>query len=618
MRVCIVDGNASHAAALHAQLSDQGYQSVSIVASVRTLLEHARQRQLPIEELADLVLVVATDTDGGLSDDCRSLSHATATGGTAVVVVARCDRDSYPRLVEFCLTAGAIDVIPVSESANGFSRRIGLVLNLQRERRFRRLREEALETELAERKVMEARLKHLVDHDDLTGLPNRRRLEQALELAVIRSRNFHRTNALLYLDLDQFKVINDSEGHVAGDRLLTDVANKLRGCVKPGELVARIGSDEFAILLEHITEAYALEFAESVRSLLGDYQFGASGGLRYHVGVSVGVVVNVPDEEIGASELLARADQACYMAKNQGRNTVHRFSAEDQMMHNLRSDALWVPQIREALADDKFFLVFQPVMHLPTRRVTHYEALIRMYGDNGEVLTPAEFIPVAERMGLIHQIDLWVVEHILDYLASLPSHLSHISMSVNLSGHAFQDSSLLPLIKQKLDMTWVSASRLTFEITETAAITNFAETRKMVARLRALGCRFALDDFGAGFSSFSYIKNFPVDMLKIDGSFVANLMNDQTDQLLVKSMTEVAHSLGKKVIAEYVEHAELMEQLAGFGVDYVQGYYIGHPQQTLIDADWRAPRSAGVESSSAGSTTGQAEGRAVREAKLQN
>jgi EAL domain-containing protein (putative c-di-GMP-specific phosphodiesterase class I) len=210
------------------------------------------------------------------------------------------------------------------------------------------------------------------------------------------------------------------------------------------------------------------------------------------------------------------------------------------------------------------------------------------------------------------------VEHILDYLASLPSHLSHISMSVNLSGHAFQDSSLLPLIKQKLDMTWVSASRLTFEITETAAITNFAETRKMVARLRALGCRFALDDFGAGFSSFSYIKNFPVDMLKIDGSFVANLMNDQTDQLLVKSMTEVAHSLGKKVIAEYVEHAELMEQLAGFGVDYVQGYYIGHPQQTLIDADWRAPRSAGVESSSAGSTTGQAEGRAVREAKLQN
>ncbi len=585
MRIWIVDKNASHIAAIHAILSENDVQDVHLASSLRVLKEQKRAHRGQSVDAADLLIVGERALGDELEDSCRSLSASTEFGGTAVVVLSDADGDAYEQLAERCLGAGAVDVLPRSIGAAELVRRVNLMLCLQHERRCRRIREEALETELAERKIMEARLKHLVDHDDLTGLPNRRRLDQALELAVIRSRNFHRTNAVLYLDLDQFKVVNDSEGHVAGDRLLTDVANKLRAWLKPGQLVARIGSDEFAILLEHINEAYAMEFAESVRALLADYQFGVSD-VRYHVGVSVGVVINRPDEEITASELLARADQACYMAKNQGRNTVHQFSSDDQVMHTLRSDALWVPRIRRALADDKFFLAFQPVMELTTRRISHYEALIRMYGENGEILTPADFIPVAERMGLIHQIDLWVIEHVLDYMAALPPELEWLTMSVNLSGHAFQENSLLPLIKQKLDMTWVSPSRLTFEITETAAITNFAETRKMVARLRALGCRFALDDFGAGFSSFSYIKNFPVDLLKIDGSFITNLANDQTDQLLVKSMTEVAHSLGKKVIAEYVESDSILEQLVGLGVDYVQGHYVGCPQPELVSRDW--------------------------------
>ncbi|MCK4951465.1 MAG: EAL domain-containing protein, partial [Gammaproteobacteria bacterium] len=209
--------------------------------------------------------------------------------------------------------------------------------------------------------------------------------------------------------------------------------------------------------------------------------------------------------------------------------------------------------------------------------------LIRMQGEGGETYTPADFIPVAERMGLIQQIDLWVVEHALDFLAALPPEKADIIMSINLSGRAFQDRTLLPLIKQKLEMTWVSASRLTFEITETAAITNFSETRDMVARLRALGCRFALDDFGSGFCSFSYIKNYPVDILKIDGSFIVNMINDETDQLLVKSMIEVSHSLGKKVVAEYVENRQILEKLREFGVDYVQGYYIGMPDAELLE-----------------------------------
>lgn len=586
MGICIVDDVASEGARMQALLAEGGFDNVATATSLSGLLRSMRAPQQGLA-LATLDLVVLSDNvrDATVSEACRTLAAQSQAGDLAVVLVT--DGDGNEPEIGEC-APGALDVMRRNIGGSEFLRRVGLVLNLQRERRWRRVREDALETELAERKVMEARLKYLVDHDDLTGLPNRRRLDQALELAVIRARNFHRTNALLYLDLDQFKVVNDTAGHDVGDRLLIDVANKIRNCLQPGQLVARIGADEFAILLEHVEESEAMEFAESLRVALSDFQF-RGGNTSHHVAVSIGLVLNNPDEEISASELLARADQACYLAKNQGRNTVYKFSGEDEELHALRSDAMWMPALRKALSDDQFFMVFQPVMRLPQRRISHYEALIRMRGDNGEVYTPVDFIPAAERMGLIHQIDLWVVEHVLDFLAGLGSDQAGVSMSVNLSGHAFQDPALLPLIKQKLDMSWLSASRVMFEITETAAVTNYSETRKMVARLRALGCRFALDDFGAGFSSFSYIKNFPVDMLKIDGSFIANLINDQTDQLLVRSMIEVAHSLGKKVIAEYVENAETLEKLAEFGVDYVQGHYVAQPSESLVDEKWQAP-----------------------------
>jgi len=587
MRIVVVDGDAVKAAQLQSLLAAGGFQNLSRTSSLRMLLEEPALRAAGRPAAPDLVILGVEGPDADPVKACRTLAGETDSGGMAVVVLFS-DGGGHERLVAECLRAGALDAIDWSVTESELLRRLGLVLGLQWERRCRRTREEALETELAERKVVEARLKHLVDHDDLTGLPNRRRLDQALELAVIRSRNFHRTNALLYLDLDQFKLINDTEGHDAGDRLLTDVANRLRAHAKGTQMVARIGSDEFAILMEHVTEEASLAYAQSVREMLSTYQFVTSSH-SYHVGASVGVALNTPEESLTASELLARADQACYLAKQNGRNTVYKFSGEDEVVHALRNDAQWVPVIRNALADNKFFMVFQPVMKLPERHISHYEALIRMNGGSGEVFTPADFIPVAERMGLIHQIDLWVVEYVLDFMASLPPECGDISMSVNLSGHAFRDASLLPLIKKKLDMTWISASRLVFEITETAAITNFAETRRMVARLRALGCRFALDDFGAGFASFSYIKNFPVDMLKIDGSFVADMINDTTDQLLVRSMVEVAHSLGKKVVAEYVENEGTMDMLAAFGVDYVQGHYVGLPAATAIERTWLGP-----------------------------
>ena len=528
-------------------------------------------------------------------ETCRQLVHCQEQ--ELAVIVLRPEPESRNALLispADYFEAGAMDCIAGSLYEDHVLARIRLALALQRERRLRRRREDAWENELAERKIMEARLKHLVSHDDLTGLANRRRLEQALELAIIRAKNFLRTNALLYVDLDQFKIINDNEGHEAGDRLLVQISNKVRSLVRPEDLVARVGSDEFAILLENRSEEEALAFADQLRREIGDAHFDC-GSASYQICMSVGLVINRPEEEVTVSELLARADQSCHLAKKRGRNTVYKYSTDDDGLQTLRSDVLWAPVIRRALADDRFFLVFQPVMDVHENRITHYEVLLRMHGEKGEAYLPSDFIPVAERMGLIHQIDLWVVEKALDFLASLPPDQSHITVGINLSGHVFQDRTLLPLIKQKLEMTWVSASRLTFEITETAAITNFMETRDMVSRLRAMGCRFALDDFGSGFSSFSYIKNYPVDMLKIDGSFIVNVINDPTDELLVKSMIDVAHSLGKKVIAEYVENDEVFQKVVDMGVDYIQGNYIGEPQVALVAEHYqrRAPSAAG-------------------------
>src|SRR3569832_2908708 len=265
-------------------------------------------------------------------------------------------------------------------------------------------------------------------------------------------------------------------------------------------------------------------------------------------------------------------------AKTHGRNVVHLFNKEDTEMVTLRSAIHWVPLIRDALANDKFKLVFQPVLDIKENRVSHYESLIRMMSNDGRLITPNHFIPVAENMGLLHDVDLWVVSHAIDVLHELPAQQSHISMNINLSSYAFQDKALLPTVRKKLGETGVRAERISFEITETAAIANYDQTRKMILLLRELGCQFALDDFVAGFNSFRHVKEFPVDFLKIDGCFFRNLAKDTVDQSLVRSMIDIARTLGKKIVAEFVEDRESLELLYEWGADYAQGYYIGKPQ----------------------------------------
>ncbi|MTI63169.1 EAL domain-containing protein [Methylophaga sp.] len=431
-----------------------------------------------------------------------------------------------------------------------------------------------LEDELANLKVMEARLQFSVSHDDLTGLANRRRLEQSLDLTLTQVRNFMSTSALFYIDLDSFKVLNDAEGHEAGDNLLVQVANTLRRYFRVNDTLVRIGSDEFAVLVDNTDDVAIHKQAEGLKNLFDGYSFEHHGH-HYHLSASVGVKIISHGEITTVGEILSHANQACYTAKKRGRNRVHFYNPEDREMHTLRHSVEWAPRIRAALKEGHFLLEFQPIFALESAVVTHYECLLRMRGEGGVLYYPKEFIPVAEAMGLIHQIDFWVVDHALDLLRGMPE---DIAFAINLSGNVFLDEKLYPLVQNKLRQTGINPERVVFEITETSAISNFELTKRMVTSLRSLGCRFALDDFGAGFNSYSYLKHFPVDILKIDGGFITDLDNDPVDQLLVKSMIDIAHSLGKKTVAEFVERESTLELLRGYGVDFVQGYLVGKPQ----------------------------------------
>jgi diguanylate cyclase (GGDEF)-like protein len=450
-------------------------------------------------------------------------------------------------------------------------------LAVKRERDVSFHKQRDLEDELANLKVMEARLQFSVSHDDLTGLANRRRLEQALDLSLSQVRNFMSTSALFYIDLDSFKVLNDAEGHEAGDTLLIQVANTLRRYFRVNDTLVRIGSDEFAVLVDNTDEAAINKQARGLRDLFDGYSFEHHGH-HYHLSASIGIKQIKPDEVSTVGEILSHANQACYTAKKRGRNRLHFYNPDDREMHTLRHSVEWAPRIRAALRDGSFMLEFQPIYALDSGEVNHYECLIRMRGEGGVLYHPKEFIPVAEAMGLIHQIDFWVVDRAFDLLRGMPE---DISFAINLSGNVFLDENLYQLVAEKLKQTAIDPSRVVFEITETSAISNYEQTKRMVVNLRALGCRFALDDFGAGFNSYSYLKHFPVDILKIDGGFITDLDNDPVDQLLVKSMIDIAHSLGKKTVAEFVERQSTMDLLRSYGVDFVQGYLVGKPQPNI-------------------------------------
>jgi len=442
--------------------------------------------------------------------------------------------------------------------------------------------------DMTEKKAAEKRIIWLAEHDPLTDLCNRRKFTEEFEKSLQTAIRYGHENALLFLDLDEFKDINDTSGHKAGDDLLKAVAKTLIKVTRFTDLVARLGGDEFAILLPEIDGKGAQTLAKKILSELAQIDL-SYGTVKHKVSSSIGIV-HFPLQSATIHELLGFADLAMYKAKSSGKGTYHTFSADDQTQDQLETRVFWKHQIEEALENNSFVLHFQPILEIESNTIRHYEVLIRMRdASSGEIRMPGQFIQVAEESGLIHNIDHYVLRHAMTKLASLHKQGIDATFAINLSGAVVDDPVVLPLIKQLIKKHKVNPEKLIFEVTETSAVSNLQQAKKLMEAIKVLGCRFSLDDFGVGFSSFNYMRELPVDIIKIDGIFIKDLDKNADDQLFVKALVDVAKGLGKKTVAEFVETKEILTLLKKYGVDYAQGYYIGRPENKLLDSsDWQA------------------------------
>jgi len=438
----------------------------------------------------------------------------------------------------------------------------------------------AVANDITELRELNDRLSYQASHDELTDLYNRREFERRLALAITQVDRGGPPAALMYADLDQFKLINDTSGHAAGDRLLADLATVLRAQIRPNDVLARLGGDEFGLLMVNATPDDARDSAERLRRSIDGFVFTIDDK-SFTITSSIGVVM-IERPVRSLRELLACADTACYMAKERGRNRVHLHSDIDTETAQRRSEMQWVGRLRRALRDNRFRLhyqILQPAGASPHAEGVHFELLLRLLDDDGSLVQPGAFIPSAERFGVMPLIDRWVVEQAITHFEHvLPDSGSIGLCAINLSGQTVDDESFADFVIELLRVHSVPASKLCFEITETAAISNLPRVVRFMEKLRAIGCRFALDDFGAGMASFGYLKNLPVDVLKIDGSFIQSLETDRVSQRIVRAVTEIGHELGLVVIAEWVSDARLEHVLQDIGVDYLQGYAVHRPE----------------------------------------
>jgi diguanylate cyclase (GGDEF)-like protein len=438
--------------------------------------------------------------------------------------------------------------------------------------------------DITDRRRFETELQHLADHDALTGLFNRRRFEEELDREVALASRYDEPGAALVLDLDNFKYVNDTLGHQAGDQLIVNVASVLRRRLRDTDVLARLGGDEFAVILPRTDERAAHEVARQLLQTVRDHE-GFAAGRTLRVTTSIGVAL-FGEEEVTGQEVLATADIAMYEAKDAGRDRVCALDRTTGGQARERARTSWIERIREALDQDRFVLYAQPILNLATDQVSQHELLLRMVGDNDEIVPPAAFLSTAERFGLIQSIDRWVVRNAIRLMHEQLQQGRRLRLEVNISGNSVDDRELRTLIQSELAATDVDPDDLILEITETAVISNMDEARRFADSLSRLGCRFALDDFGTGFGSYYYLKHLPLHYIKIDGDFIRSLPHSPTDQLMVKAMVQVAKGLGMKTVAEFVEDAETVEFLRAYGVDFAQGYHVGRPAP--IEEVWPA------------------------------
>jgi len=433
--------------------------------------------------------------------------------------------------------------------------------------------------DVSESRDLNRRLSYHASHDILTGLVNRNEFENRVERALKSAKARETSYALLYLDLDQFKIVNDSCGHSAGDALLGQLGTLLKSKIRWRDTLARLGGDEFGVLLESCSLDEAMNTAETLRMAIGDYKF-VWEERNFRLGVSVGVVPITADNEDVAG-LLTAADSACAAAKEAGRNRIHSFQENDIDLMRRRREMQWAARINNALEENRFELFRQTIQPLQTEEEgAHYEILLRMRDENGGIISPGLFIEAAERYGITPKIDRWVIRSAFRWLVSEADERERLSLcSINLSGQSFSDEKFLPFVVDQFQMSGIDATKICFEITETAAIASYSQANRFINALKELGCKFALDDFGTGLSSFGYLKHFPVDFLKIDGSFVKEILHDPIDREMVRSINEIGHLTGKQTIAEFAENEEIITMLRGMGIDYAQGYGVSEPKR---------------------------------------
>ena len=426
-----------------------------------------------------------------------------------------------------------------------------------------------------------ATLSHQASHDALTGLVNRREFENRLKRALATAADIGREHVVLYLDLDQFKVVNDTCGHAAGDELMRQISAMLQRRLREGDTLARLGGDEFGVLLEQCAPENAMRLAEALRQTVVDFPF-VWQHRSFSVSVSIGLV-GVASDAFTLADVLKAADAACYLAKEKGRNRIHIYQRNDTELSIRHGEMEWVGRIHQALEENRLCLYAQEI--LPMRADSdsgrHIEILVRMIDERGELVPPMAFIPAAERYNLMPSIDRWVIRTTFSTLAQLrqggENDLPDIC-SINLSGASFIDERFLDFVIEQFTRFGISHTAVCFEITETAAIANLAKAERFIHELSGLGCKFSLDDFGSGMSSFAYLKHLPVDFLKIDGAFVKDMTTDPIDSAMVEAINHIGHVMGKLTIAEFVENDEILERLREIGVDYVQGFGVAKPK----------------------------------------
>lgn len=423
-------------------------------------------------------------------------------------------------------------------------------------------------------------------HDHLTGLINRRQFEHLVADALRTAKDQGHVHALLYLDLDQFKVINDTSGHSAGDVLLQLLAKLLQQQMRDSDILARLGGDELGVLLPHCPMEHARQIGEQLRQSIRDFHF-AWDNRSYELGVSIGMV-EINQDSKSLSELLIAADQACYLAKEQGRNRIHVYQEADVMLAQRHGEMLWISRLNEAFEQQYFRLYAMPIVHLHDAPESHDEVLLRIRNSKGDLILPGAFIPAAERYDMMISIDRWVIRAVCHHIQTVRDSLPPVEAlidsvrrapalySINLSGMSLADTGLQHYITEQLVQYAIAPEQICFEITETAVIGNLPKAQVFMHKLKALGCRFSLDDFGAGFSSFGYLKALPVDYLKIDGVFVRDIATNAVNRAMVKAINEVGHVMGLKTVAEYVENDDTLAVIRELGVDYAQGYAVGN------------------------------------------